>query len=121
MKKSLLFLFVALLFQACVKENEVDKFPEDGCYSGSLRASYSLDIRPILDANCIRCHNENNPPKGYNLKLYADVSRAAQNNLLFNVVNHTAGFSKMPAGADKLVQCDIDKIRKWIENGALND
>jgi len=99
----------------------VDKFPEVSCYSGDLRASYSLDVRPILDARCIKCHNENNPPKGYNLKLYTDVNRAAQGNLLFNVVNHTAGFAQMPYGEAKLLQCDIDKIRKWIENGALDD
>jgi hypothetical protein len=36
-------------------------------------------------------------------------------------MNQTAGFKAMPQGGNKLDQCDINKIQKWVNAGALNN
>jgi len=40
---------------------------------------------------------------------------------VFGAVNHLSGYSNMPNGRPKLPQCELDKINKWIREGAQNN
>ncbi|OEK07846.1 hypothetical protein A8C32_15300 [Flavivirga aquatica] len=73
--------------------------------------SFVAKIKPIIDNNCIRCHNGSQFP---DLRTYTGVSNSAQR-VQIRVVNRT-----MPIGG-ALTNDEIELIRCWVENGALNN
>ena len=40
---------------------------------------------------------------------------------LVGVISHAEGFPPMPQDLAKLLQCDIDKIATWVEQGTQNN
>ena len=78
--------------------------------------SYSKDIKPIIEAKCIRCHNDNYKA-GYNFKKIESLKRAGTNGKLIGSIKHIKGFHKMPRMDKKLDQVQIDKIDTWVKNG----
>jgi hypothetical protein len=49
------------------------------------------------------------------------VYTLAFNGKLMGVISHAVGFKPMPNGGNKLPDCKIIQIRKWIEVGAPNN
>jgi hypothetical protein len=43
------------------------------------------------------------------------------NGRFWGAINHEDGYSPMPQNLPKLNDCDLKKIRTWIDEGALND
>lgn len=78
--------------------------------------TYSTDIKPIMEANCTKCHNTNEKA-GYNFLKIEFVKKAVADGHLLGTIKHQKGFDKMPAYAAKLDQAIIDKIECWINNG----
>jgi putative effector of murein hydrolase len=58
---------------------------------------------------------------GVKLQDYADVKSVASNGKLLGTVSHASGFSPMPKGGNKLNDCYVAVIKKWIAAGALNN
>jgi hypothetical protein len=86
-----------------------------GC--DSTKFTYSLDIAPIIDKNCISCHVTSNIKIGDHVGLQT----VALDGRLMGALNHEFGYQPMPSGSVFLNDCDLKKIRKWIDNGAPND
>lgn len=91
----------------------------------SAAMSFSLDVVPILNANCTNgCHDNNG--YGHSLLTVQDIQ-----NDTFIVANNTsylvnslinANLSKrMPLGRPGLSACQIAKIRRWVTEGANNN
>jgi hypothetical protein len=95
----------------------------NGCSGNcdTLNVTYSGTIVPLLQSNCIGCHNNTSAGGNINLTNYSGVLAVALNGKLFGTVNHDAGYSAMPKGGNKLPQCQIDEIRIWIAAGAPNN
>jgi hypothetical protein len=55
---------------------------------------------------------------GVKLEDYADVKEHADHGDLMGTITHAAGFPAMPQGGTKLSDCNINKIRAWINRGA---
>jgi hypothetical protein len=87
----------------------------------TLNVTYALTVVPILQSKCTGCHNSATTSGNVNLSNYAGVQLQALNGRLSGAVNHEAGYSAMPKGGSKLPPCEIDELRIWIENGALNN
>jgi hypothetical protein len=83
--------------------------------------SYKNDVANILQLHCSSCHNNSFNLGGVSLEGYNNAKTVAGSGKLFNVINHTPGFFKMPKGGNKLDKCSIELIKKWIDNGALNN
>ncbi|HAN38476.1 MAG TPA: hypothetical protein DCQ29_06195 [Chitinophagaceae bacterium] len=85
--------------------------------------TFSGAVNTILTNNCIGCHNAATAPTsgGVNLSTYAGVRVVALNGKLLGSIEHRSGFSPMPKGGNKLSDCNIIQIRKWINAGALNN
>ncbi len=88
----------------------------------SAAMSYSLDIVPILSANCTNgCHDNNG--YGHSLLTVQDVQ-----NDTFIVINNTSSLvnslintnasKRMPLARPALTACQIAKIRRWVTEGA---
>jgi len=126
MKRNLLKLTVVLTLSiAFISQN--------ACKSSSSNATttvcdtsaavlFSTTVKPIMDAKCATagCHDANGAA-GYSLITYAGVKACVNSGKFMGSINHTAGFKAMPQGGNKLAQCDINKIQKWVNAGALNN
>lgn len=117
MKKILFLLTSCLAFLlSCSNESTddlVNPVPE--------KVSYSRDVKPITDANCIPCHN--NPPlNGAPMSLLTklQVQDAIVNRGLLDRISRPQGApGMMPNGGTRLPQSSIDIIKKWQTDGFL--
>jgi hypothetical protein len=118
----ILFLSISILgISGCYYDNEEDLYPNTNLPCDSVSVSFKNDIDPILQAKCVGCHNANNPGGGYVYDTYADTKNSVDDGTLLGVTNQYASFSPMPKGASKMPECELGKIRNWINEGALNN
>jgi len=122
MKQFLIAVFVlaalAVFTQtACYYDNEAEQYGVTTC--DTLATSYSADIQPIIQADCISCHapggqQESSPFITYEgLKLYT-LNREIVDRIKGN------GVSPMPpSGA--ISDCNQQKIEAWVNAGAPNN
>ena len=134
MKRSHAYLS-ALLFSivliSCSKSNESDLNgnnnnppPGGGNTNGcdTVNMKFATNIKPILHGNCYTCHsNENFAVSGVKLEDYDDLKMHVDDGDIMGVITHAAGFPAMPQGGAKLSDCNIIKIRAWIDRGAPNN
>lgn len=110
---------IAMISTSCYYDNEEDVYPFDPDQScDTLNMSFTNNIKPILDNNCVSCHPTSNPSGGVILDSYNQVKIVADNGKLWGSVNHESGYSPMPQGGGKLGDCDLNKIKAWINDGS---
>jgi hypothetical protein len=80
---------------------------------------YSQFVQPLLQAKCTGCHNNSNPQGGINLSNYDKVKPYVTNGKLYLSVSRSTNW--MPKGGAKLDNCTVTKLKKWINDGALNN
>ncbi len=83
--------------------------------------SYTAFVVPLLTSNCIGCHSGGSPSGNIALNSHAAVQTVALNGRLLGAITWANGFQQMPQGSGKLSECNIDKIKAWINNGAPNN
>jgi len=134
--KKLYYYSLVLLILASLQSCYKDVGPIEG--EGDVPAegiSYSQDVQPIYDQNCIDCH-----PGSGNLDLTADNSYAETVNVsasgysgilvvpgdpeasvLYKKIDGSGAYgSNMPVGGS-LSQTQINTIKQWILEGAQNN
>ena len=119
---SVVFITSAVIF-SCSKKSE-DPISQDsggGNACDTVNMTYSGNIKPILQANCYSCHGNGQINGGVTLDSYAGVKAVADNGKLISVITHAPGFPQMPQGGAKLSECNINKIRDWINRGTQNN
>lgn len=116
-----------LLMVSCSKENEAALSDTTGTGGGggntcdTANMKYAANVVPIISSFCYGCHGNGAASGGISLDSYAKLKTQADNGNLLGSITHTAGFTPMPLGATKLSDCDINKIRSWINHGTLNN
>ena len=120
MKKNLSILsLILLILLSCTHTSEEDLIEQT---IPVTNITYSTDIKPIIDNNCIMCHN--NPPVNgapMSLLTYSAVKEAVENrNLINRVSSNDLGFL-MPLGGPRLPQNLIDLITQWESDGLLEN
>jgi mono/diheme cytochrome c family protein len=83
--------------------------------------TYSGFVAPLLTTYCVGCHSGGAPSGNIVLNLHAGVQTVALNGRLIGAITWANGFQQMPRGSGKLSDCNIQKIKAWINNGALNN
>jgi len=93
-----------------------------GCSSNcdSTQFTYSNAISGIITTHCKGCHTNPGASGNLDLNSYSNVKNAAQSGKLLNSVNGTNGYTIMPPSGNKLSDCQITQIKKWIQNGYPN-
>ena len=113
--------------------------------SCSLPVSFSKDIKPILAANCLTCHDgsgEGSSTSGFSVKTYDSIMNgtkygpvvvpgSSESSTLYRMVAHKVDEKiQMPPhhketlaeGRRKaLTERQIEYIEKWIDQGAKNN
>lgn len=90
-----------------------------GCNTQDVK--YSTFIKPLLEKSCNGCHSGSQPSANIALDTHAKVQQSAKSGTLYGSVSHSTGYSKMPKGGTKWDNCDILKLKAWIDAGALNN
>jgi uncharacterized membrane protein len=90
----------------------------------TTKYTYKAAIAPLLSEYCYSCHSAASAPaNGGNIVLdnYNSLLQQAQNGNLQGGVQHLPGYNAMPLSGNKLEDCQITQINKWIEAGAQNN
>ena len=121
-------LFFLSVFNSCTYNKEKVLYPpKPDC--DTIAVSFKNTIKPMIDAHCTNsgCHVAGTPIVGnFTLETYKDISREALDinngqSVLYGAVAQLALFSPMPKGGTKLIDCDIKKLKAWINQGAKNN
>jgi mono/diheme cytochrome c family protein len=117
--KYLLILPFALMLAAsgCYYDAENELYGTNSC--DSTTGTYSTEVKPLMDNFCVSCHSTAVKNGGIALDSHAEVSANATKVLA--TLDHQAGVSQMPKGSPKLDECEIKKVRIWIEKGKQNN
>src|SRR5687767_5576863 len=119
MRKSLSAIIALVLFTGCSYDVEEELY--GNC--DTTNVTYSQTITGILtNYACLNCHGNptaNGAP--FSLTTYANVKAQVDANRLFGAISHQIGFAPMPQGAPKMNNCDINKVKAWIDAGAPNN
>ena len=118
---------LTLIIQGCVYHKGDDYPPSTGgggdCDATNVR--YSVEIKAILNANCISCHNGPGSESGIDLYNYSTIHALATDGqftygTLLSAVLQKGGAPFMPKSDPQLQldDCDINKIAAWVYNGA---
>ncbi|MEI6949310.1 hypothetical protein V9K67_19145 [Paraflavisolibacter sp. H34] len=117
----------ALVVVACSKTDEqtlspkppAPENPEAPCATANMK--FATDIRPILVANCFECHGNGLEEEGVNFDTYEGVRKVAKNGKLVGTITHAKGYKPMPYKRPKLPDCEISRIKAWVDQGYLNN
>jgi mono/diheme cytochrome c family protein len=81
--------------------------------------SYSGFIVPLLTNTCIGCHSGAGASGGVVLNTFNGVKTVADNGRLVGAITWASGYQQMPFGSPtKLQDCQIEKIKAWVNDGA---
>lgn len=83
--------------------------------------TFSGAVYPIIEKNCLGCHSGSSPSAGIPLTTYSEILPFASSGGLFGAINHEPGYVAMPYLGSKLSDCNVNQVKKWIENGIMND
>ncbi len=124
MKKIFFYLcgLLIILIIGCTYNKEEELYPNTAANCDTSNISISATINPILQKyDCSFCHSNNTLSGNISLANFTAVKLQVNNGRLFGAINHQPGFSQMPQGANKMNQCDINKVKAWIDAGAPNN
>jgi hypothetical protein len=115
-RSGLLVCSLTLLLFNCTFDNEEDLFSDEVCDTyGDI--TYSSFVKPIIERNCVTCHNSTLSNGNVNLESYDALTDHVESGRFLGAIDHLPGFSPMPQGGAKLSDCTIETIELWISEG----
>ena len=120
MKVKLIFaLFTLLTAIGCYYEQGDEIL---NCSIDPSNVKFSTTITTLfIDYGCIGCHGTIAPSDNIVLNTYAGTKKVVDNGKLYGAITHSNRYSPMPQGSTKMNECDIRKIKAWIDAGAPNN
>lgn len=85
----------------------------------TANAKFISFVQPLIQIRCQGCHSGSSPQGGLKLENYTDIKAVANSGQLYTVVTRATNW--MPKGGQKLDACTTDKLKAWIDAGALNN
>ncbi|CAA9201251.1 c-type cytochrome [Flavobacterium collinsii] len=79
--------------------------------------SYSKNVKAIIDANCVGCHQSGRSAGFRPLTTYAEVKTATEGAGLLNRIQLQNGQQGIMPQAGRMSQANIDLIVKWNTDG----
>lgn len=102
-----------------INQGALNNHCENAC--DSTKFTFAETIQPLIFSNCRGCHNEGLANGGVRLDSYEAIATVANDGRLVGTISHASGFVPMPFQKEKLDECNITQIRKWVQAGALNN
>jgi uncharacterized membrane protein len=134
MKKQFILIIIALvfvcafvIFQNGAMGNVIAAQPSQTVVSVE-NVSYSRDIYPLVERRCIKCHGGEFPSEGLSMESYQSLMSGSQNGQVIvagdannSLIIEKIESGEMPKRASNLTAEQIELIRQWINEGALNN
>lgn len=112
LRKYFFIVLIPVLCSACLTNVEEPLIDDPTTANPCETITYTLSIKPIMDANCVQCHSAGgNFP---NLSTYNGVSANAAS------VKAETVSRRMPQGGS-LTSAEIEAISCWVDAGAINN
>ena len=111
---AILVLGIVVVTQSCYYDNKAENYGSSAC--DSANPTYTNNIAPLINQNCIGCHGSSGASAGVSLTTYDLVKAQALKGSLSGTMKKTSPYSLMPPGG-KLSDCKIGQVDKWIRNG----
>jgi hypothetical protein len=120
---STFFITIIFVTSSCRYHNKEDLFPIPISTCDTTQVTYSGTIIPILNDNCYRCHGTttNTGSGGIILQDYNVLKGFAADGKFYGDAAHLPGYIPMPYDGGKLSDCDLQKVKKWVDNGYPNN
>lgn len=123
LKKSISFcaviaaILIAGTQASCYKDSKEALYPSNACDTTNI--TWNKDIKTIVTNSCALsgCHDASSASGGYALNNYAGVKKMTDNARFLAVIE----LGSMPKNSSKLDPCTINKVRRWINTGALEN
>jgi hypothetical protein len=124
------WICIGLLFvvYSCTWKKEfVNVMVKEDC--DTTLVSYQNTIRPILENNCYSCHSTSTTQMngGLDIENFSSFKNYLSRNgngmygsQFINIINQKPGYLPMPP-AYILTNCEISKIKSWINKGGLDN
>lgn len=94
------------------------------CIADTLNVTFSGVVSPIIQANCLDCHNTANYQtlgSFQNFDQFSVLQNHARSGRLMGCLRHEPGYPAMPQRRAKLSDCDLARIQTWVNAGAPNN
>ncbi len=85
-------------------------------------ATYTAVISPIFEAHCRKCHGDSYQTDGggNDYRTYQGIKKQLPGRIM-GCIQHDPSYDPMPKGDPKLSDCDIARIKSWIDAGQPNN
>ncbi len=108
--------FLAFIFLSSCKNTHQEPTPICKTETSS-KITYDVDIKPILDKNCLSCHSNQQHSGGVKIEDISDVKFWANSGDLYDqIIPFDGNPPRMPRGYP-LTDCETNTIKKWIDSG----
>jgi hypothetical protein len=128
MKKLIFVAGILLMMGSCYNDKYDKLYPASPVVScDTTTITYAHDIQPIIVANCYSpgngCHDAlGSGASGYDYATsIGPLQTNANDGTLLGDINWLPRHNQMPKNGNKLSDCDINKITRWVNLGAKND
>ena len=121
MRKILIVLTIALsvfYLQGCYYDKADLVYPKSDCDTTGM--TYTSDIQSIITTRCSGCHNGTASISGVDLMNYQQLKLRADNGVLLDRITTTDMSKLMPQGGPRLPDCEINKIKAWMNRNSPN-
>ena len=82
-------------------------------------STWTADIRPLIQAQCVACHQGASAIGGLDLSSHASVQNSVLNGSLMDRIQRGAGDPLAMPPSGPLSNCNVAKVRVWERGGAL--
>ena len=116
-------VLIVFFLTGCYYDKAELTYPSNGTATCDTTAvTYSVDMLSIMGSNCYSCHSGTaSSGGGIPLDTYTGLKAYVNNGQLLNSVLQNGTVNAMPLNGTKLSDCDINKIRAWINNKTPNN
>jgi hypothetical protein len=113
----LLVLLAMLSTSSCYYDN-VEQLYGTGASCDSV-ATWTNEIQPLVQAQCVSCHQGTAASGGLDLSTHLSVQNSVLNGSIFDRINRNAGDPLAMPPSGPLSDCNKAKVRVWTRAGAL--
>ena len=128
--KNILKIFILISMGLFLNSCYYDSFPQDIDDGGGEVpdvVSYSADIMPLWEGQCVACHQGSVPPdlrpeNSYDSLLngFVEAGKSEESNLYLSLI-HAPGVSPMPSPSNQWPASQTNLVKAWIDQGAKNN
>jgi hypothetical protein len=118
MKHLLFYLAIVLILISCTNTSP-DDLVDDTPIIGTVK--YSTDILPIVESQCLSCHNDNAASGNNSYSTYAQFRDATENGDVIDRITRNVGDPSLMPQGNQLPQNSINLILQWQTDGYLEN